>query len=313
MPKILAVFGATGQQGGSLIEYVLNDPELSQKYSVRAITRDVKSDKARQLSERIEVVYGDVTNRPSIEAALAGAHTVFAMTAPSFGPDGFNDEYSSGKTIADAAVENKAEYIIFSTLPAVKEISGGKYTKVTPFDAKAAVEQYIRGLSIRSAFYLPGGFMQNFQGQPFLAPKEETEGNWIMIRHNSPNAKLPLIDAVGDTGKFVGAILAQPEKFEGKTLYAATANYSLKEVATTMTKTTGKNVVYKQVSREEFKQILLPLGDVGDVFVEGFSYMEEYGYFGPNTNNLFDWTVENARGRLTTFEEFLQAHPLQLA
>lgn len=166
MSKVLAVFGATGQQGGSIIDYVLNDPELSSKYKIRAITRDVNSEKAKQLQEKVEVVQGDVLNRATLETALTGAHTVFAMTTPSFAPDGLKVEYNSGKTIADVAVEKGAEYIIFSTLPPVKEISGGKYTKVAPFDAKAKAEQHIRGLPIKSAFFSPGAFMENYQHKP---------------------------------------------------------------------------------------------------------------------------------------------------
>ena len=199
MSKILAVFGATGQQGGSVINYVLNDPELSQRYKIRAITRDTTTEKAKQL--KVEVVQGDVLDRASLKPALAGAHTVFAMTTPSFGPNGLEVEYNSGKTIADVAIEEGAEYIIFSTLPSAREISGGKYTKVTPFDAKAKAEQYIRGLDIKSAFYSPGYFMENFQAQPFLAPRQAPDGTLILARHISPKTKLPFIDAVGDTGE----------------------------------------------------------------------------------------------------------------
>jgi uncharacterized protein YbjT (DUF2867 family) len=310
MSKILAVFGATGQQGGSVINYVLNDPELSQKYKIRAITRDVNSEKAKQLKERVEVVQGNVLNRASLETALTGVHTVFAMTTPSFGPDGSEVEYNSGKTIADVAVEKGAEYIIFSTLPPVKEISGGKYTKVTPFDAKAKAEQYIRGLHIKSAFYSPGSFMENFKSQTFLPPRQAPDGTWVMARHTSPKTQLPLIDAVGDTGKFVGAILAEPDKYEGKTFCAATALYSLEEVAAIMSKATGKTVVYKQIPLEDFKKSL----SFGvDIFVEGFRFQEEFGYFGPDSKKLVAWAAENARGRLSTFEEYLEAHPLQLA
>jgi hypothetical protein len=103
-----------------------------------------------------------VLNRVSLETALTGPHTVFAMTTPSFGPDGLEVEYNSAKTIADVAVEKGAEYIIFSTLPPAKQISGGKYTKITPFDAKAKAEQYIRGLPIKSAFYSGGSLVENF-------------------------------------------------------------------------------------------------------------------------------------------------------
>ena len=310
MSKLLAVFGATGQQGGSVINYVLNDPELSQKYKLRAITRDVNSEKAKQLQEKVEVVQGDVLNRASLETALTDAHTVFAMTTPSFGPDGFGIEYNSGKTIADVAVEKGAEYIIFSTLPPVREISRGKYTKVTPFDAKAKAEQHIRGLPIKSAFFSGGLFMENFESQTFLAPRQAPDGTWVLARHNSPNTQLPLIDAVGDTGKFVGAILAEPEKYQGKTFCAATALYSLEEVAAIMSKATGKTVIYKQIALEDFKKSL-PFAP--HIFVEGFSFQEEFGYFGPDTKKLVAWAAKNARGRLSTFEEYLEAHPLQLA
>lgn len=135
MSKTLAVFGATGQQGSSVINNVLDDPELSKQYKLRAITRDTTTEAAKKLTSRLgphggEVVSGDATDRASLDAALRGAHFVFSMTTPVFGSDGFEAEYSAGKNIADAAVAQGAEYIIFSTLPNVSEISGGKYTLV---------------------------------------------------------------------------------------------------------------------------------------------------------------------------------------
>ena len=311
MSKILAVFGATGKQGSSIINYVLQDPELSQEYKIRAITRDVNSEKAKQLKEKVEVVYGDVLKRASLETALTGVHTVFAMTTPTFDLNGgLEVEYNSGKTIADGAVEQGAEYIIFSTLPPVKEISGGKYSNVIHFDAKAKVEQYIRGIRIKSAFYSPGVFMQNFQDTPFLTPRRASDGTWIVALHNSPKAQLGLIDAFGDTGKFVGAILAEPDKYEGKTFCAASSLYSFEEVVAIISKATGKAVIYKQIPTEDFKKSL-PYAQ--DIITETFTYGEEFGYWGPESGALVAWAAENARGRLSTFEEYLEAHPLQLA
>lgn len=313
MSKILVVFGATGQQGSSVINYVLNDPELSQQYKLRAITRDVNSDKAKQLKEKVEVVQGDVADRASLETALTGAHTVFAMTTPEFGPDSVQTEYNNGKTIADVAVDKGAEYIIWSTLPAVRQISGGKYTKVTPFDAKAKVEQYIRTLPIKSAFFSGGFFMENFYNQPFLSPREAPDGTWVLARLNSPQMRTPWFDATGDTGKFVGAILAEPDKYQGKTFCAGVALYNWEEIAASLSKATGKTVVFKQISSDEFRKTL-PFDPVtADIFVEAFEFGEEYGYFGPDTEKLVAWAAENARGRLTTFDEYFEAHPLQLA
>ncbi|KAK5111944.1 hypothetical protein LTR85_011691 [Meristemomyces frigidus] len=309
MSKTIAIFGSTGQQGISVINHVLNDPELSRAYNVRAITRDVHSEKAKQFGKKVSVVQGDMSDRASLETALTGVHTVFIVTMPSFGPGGLETEYNTGKTVADVALEKGAKYIIFSTLPPVSEISGGKYTMVSHFDAKAKIEQYIRGLRIKSVFISLGSFMENFQAIPFLAPQKASDGTWVISRHNSPKAQLPIIDATGDVGKLVGAILAEPEKYQGRT-FCGGLLYSWEEVAAIMSKATGKAVIYKQVPLDVWKSSL-PFG--ADIFAETFSYPEEFGYYGPETERLVAWATENARGRLSSFEEYLQAHPLQLA
>ncbi|KAI1374411.1 HSCARG dehydrogenase [Hypoxylon crocopeplum] len=312
MAKILAVFGATGQQGSSIVNFVLNDSELSRQYKIRAITRQLDSKKARQLKEKVEVVQGDVLDRASLEAALTGVQVVFAMTAPSFAPDGVAVEFNNAKNIADVAVEKGAEYIIFSTMPPVQGPSSGKYTEVVSFDGKIKAEKYIRSLPIKSAFYAPGLFMENFRDVPYLAPQPLPDGTWALTRLASPKSRMPMIDAIGDTGKFIGAILAEPDKYEGKTFCAAGGIYTGDKSAAILSKATGKTVVYRQVSIEEFKTSLPHAPDTLMDFVEALSYGEEYDYYGPDTEKLVAWASENARGKPSTLEEFLEAHPLQL-
>ena len=309
MAKILAVFGATGQQGGAVIDYLLQDAELSQEYKIRAVTRDVNSKTAKRLEGKVELVQADVLDPASLETALTDVHTIFAMTTPSFGPNALEIEYNRGKTIADVAVEKGVQYIIFSTLPAAREISGGKYAKITPFDAKAKVQQYIRGLPIKSAFYSPAFFMENFQPPNFQTPQKSPDGTWVLARHMSPKSPSHYIDAGSDTGKFIGAILAEPDKFEGKTVCAASGAYDWEEIAATMSDVTGKTVVYKQISLEEFKK---SVAFEPDMFAEGFSYDEEFGYWGPDSKEEAAWAAKNARGKLSTLREYLEAHPLHL-
>lgn len=219
--------------------------------------------------------------------------------------------YNTAKAIADVAVQEKCQYIIFSTLPAVKDLSGGKYANVTPFDAKAKAEQYIRGLPIKSAFVSLGFFMENFQSQPFLAPQKASDGTWILARPVPSKVRLPYIYSVPDTGRFVGTILAEPDKYEGKRFCAAAALYSLEEIAAIISKSTGKTVIYKQIPLDDFKKSLpfLP-----DLWTDGYLFAEEYGgYFGLETEKSVAWAVKNVSGRLSTLEEYFGAHPLQLA
>lgn len=57
MALLLTVFGATGQQGGNLIEYILTHPTLVKTFKLRAVTRDVTKPAALLLQEKgVEVV-----------------------------------------------------------------------------------------------------------------------------------------------------------------------------------------------------------------------------------------------------------------
>lgn len=310
MSKTLAVFGATGQQGSSVVNHVLADPVLSKTYSIRAITRDTTSPSALSLTNRgVNVVQADVTDRASLESALSGVHTVFAMTTPSFAPNGYETELNAAKLIADVAVAKGVEYIIFSTLPSISQMSNGKYTKAFHFDAKAAAEEYIRSLPIKSAFFMPGFFMENFDGKALVPHPKAGGDGYVISMPTSATTKLPLIDTIGDGGKFIGAILAEPDKYEGKTFTGASGLWDLEEIAAAMTKTSGKKVVYEEVSVEDFKK-MVPFG--ADVFVQTFKALEEYGYSGPETEADVAWAVANARGKLSSLEEFLVAHPLKL-
>ncbi|KAK5072915.1 hypothetical protein LTR64_000675 [Lithohypha guttulata] len=293
MSKTLVVFGATGQQGGSVVDFVVNDPELSKEYNVRAVTRDITSQSAQALvAKGVEIVAANVDDEHTVRAALKGAHTVFAITVPDF-KDIKGSETRQGRVMVDAAVSEGVKYYIFSTLPHVKEISGGKYTKVAGFDGKAEVEQYIRQQPIRSAFFAPGSFMQNYQ--QILKPRKMPDGTYSISRHVSPNTQLPMIETASDTGKFVGAILADPDN----------------QQAAILSEATGENVVYKQLPEDVFKGFLPPV-PYADVLIEMMLYQQDFGYYGPNTEELVAWAADNARGKLTTFEEYLERNPLDL-
>lgn len=56
-PKLITVFGATGNQGGSVIKHILADAQLSSEFKIRGITRDVNKPAAKALADQgVEVV-----------------------------------------------------------------------------------------------------------------------------------------------------------------------------------------------------------------------------------------------------------------
>jgi uncharacterized protein YbjT (DUF2867 family) len=326
MAKNLAVFGATGQQGSSVIRHVFRDAGLTTQYTIRALTRDVESPVAQQLrSKGVEVVSADVLDRSSLDHALQGVHTVFAMTPPYTSPSApqgasaLSFEFENGKRIADAALAAGVKHLIFSTLPSVSEISQGKYTAVTPFDGKAKAEAYIRGLEadgMESAFICPGAFMENFATQKWSLPRkvDGENGVWMLNRPNQPGFKIPLIAASEDVGRFVSAILREPEKFRGRKVCAAQGMYTWEEVAACLGRSAGVRIRYRQCSWEEWRE-MAPFEGLKDFLEQAYRYAEEFGgYFGEGEDESVEWAVESVGGEsgLTSLEKFLEKSPFEL-
>lgn len=308
MSKLLVVFGATGQQGGSVVNTVLADPNLSKQYSIRGVTRDASKPAAQTLkSKGVELAQADSDNGASLQQALKDAHTVFIVTTTPEGAGAKEAEIKQGQAITDAAVAGEAQYLIFSSAAPAKKISG---KDVDIYDAKAEIEDYIRGLTkVRSAFYYPGFFMENFRGNSQPRPTDEPGVYHIAgIPYNE--TRIPLLDTAADTGKFIAPILAHPDKYAGKVFCGATKLYSYDEVAQIIGKATGKQVVYKSLPSHVFKGFLPP--DAAGPAVQMMEWFRDSGYYGPKTQEQVDWTVQQVEGSLTTFEDFLKRNPINL-
>jgi uncharacterized protein YbjT (DUF2867 family) len=77
--KIITVFGATGAQGGSLAHAILDDP--NSEFSVRAVTRNPDSDKAKELAGKgADIISADIDDRLSLNRALEGAYGAYFVT-----------------------------------------------------------------------------------------------------------------------------------------------------------------------------------------------------------------------------------------
>jgi uncharacterized protein YbjT (DUF2867 family) len=199
MSKILTVFGATGNQGGSVIKAVLADPVLSKEYKIRAITRDASKPAAQALAAKgVEVVSADMSSKASVAPAVQGAHTVYLVT--NFWESmSANKEIAQGKAVTDASKAAGVQRIIFSSLINVTEASGGKLSHVSHFDGKANIEKYIRDSGVPAAFVLPGFFMSNLIN---FIKKNEDGSYTYALPVSGDKARVPIFDAAGDTGQY---------------------------------------------------------------------------------------------------------------
>src|SRR5258708_24295100 len=114
--KLIAVFGATGQQGGAVVRAL----QARGQFKVRALSRD--PGKHRELAD--EVVEADLNRPETLKAAFKGAHGVFLVT--NFREKNA-DESKQATAAVRAAKEAGVQHFIWSTLPNAEAISGGKF------------------------------------------------------------------------------------------------------------------------------------------------------------------------------------------
>src|SRR5258708_4527345 len=161
--KLIAVVGATGQQGGAVVGAL----QASGQFKVRALTRN--PGKHRDLAE--EVVEADLDRPESLKAAFEGAHGVFLVT--NFWEPG-TDELKQATAAVRAAKDAGVKHLIWSTLPDVGAISGGKL-HVPHFTGKANVDRIVEEARFPyHTFVIAPFFYQNLVGA--LAPHQQEDG-----------------------------------------------------------------------------------------------------------------------------------------
>lgn len=129
--KVIAVFGGTGSQGGSVTAALLS----AGKYKVRVVTRSPDGAKAKAIAEAgAEVVKADAEDSDSLAKALDGCYGAYVVTSY-WTLMSADKEIAHGVAIADACKAAGLKHVIFSTL-----FDTRKNNKVgKPIDASCAV------------------------------------------------------------------------------------------------------------------------------------------------------------------------------
>ncbi|EGR47084.1 uncharacterized protein TRIREDRAFT_109313 [Trichoderma reesei QM6a] len=290
--KIIAVLGATGNQGGSVADVFLSSPG----WSVRALTRNTTSAKAQALASRgAELVRADMDDPATLSEAFAGVHAIFAVSDfwGLYGDPANKDRPAPGqplnvwaaehevrqlKNVIDAAAEvDSLERFVFSGLSNATKWSRGKYTHVYHFDSKARAEEYIRetypALWARTSVFQAGLFLSNFVGNPIMRPVKNKDGVAQFIGNIDVDVKLPFIAAEEDSGHFVKALVQEPA---GKNVIGYREWLTHRELAAIFSQATGIPAEAVQLPEGQSKvasppELKLELDD-------NFAYWNEFGY-----------------------------------
>ena len=269
--KIIAVFGATGAQGGGLVRSILRDPEGG--FAARVITRHPDGGKAKEFAKMgAEVMAADIDNPDSVNKALAGANGAYFVTFfwAHFSPE---KEMQEAQKMAEAARDAGLKHVIWSTLEDTRKWSplsdptipvlNAKY-KVPHFDGKGESDHYFSDLGVPTTFLLTSFYWDNFISFG-MGPQKGPDGK-LAITFPIGDKKLPGI-AAEDIGKCAYGIFKRGNEFIGKTVGIAGENLTGAEMAAGFSELLGQEVRYNSISPEAYRALGFPgADDLGNMF-----------------------------------------------
>ena len=279
--KVIAVTGATGAQGGGLARVILSDARS--EFAVRALARDVNSEKARALSALgAEVVAADVDDLASLQKAFAGAYGAFCVTFfwHHLSPE---RETTSAVNMAKAAQHARLQHVIWSTFedtrrwvplsdPRMPTLMG-KY-KVPHLDAKAEANHVFTDLGVPTTFLLTSFYWENFIYFG-MGPKKGPDGK-LAITLPMGDKKLPGI-AAEDIGRCAFGIFKKRDAYIGKTVGVAGEHLTGAQMAASLTKALGQEVRYNDVPADVYRSFGFPGADeLGNMFQFKRDFQEVY-------------------------------------
>lgn len=205
--KTIVVCGATGKQGGAVLNALLE----SRKWNLIALSRIPESKNALELkSKGIEIRYADLQDKESLNEAFKNAYGVYGVTTPltSKGKIDTKIEKEQGFNIADACMQNRIKHLVLSTVLYVRE---GQENSLEYIRSKFEIEKYVESNDVPFTLLRPASFMDEIGGE-YLPVKKG-----VITGQADGDAKVPYI-ACRDIGKFAGMAFENPEKFIGKKL-----------------------------------------------------------------------------------------------
>ncbi|HEU4411809.1 MAG TPA: NmrA family NAD(P)-binding protein [Polyangiaceae bacterium] len=293
--KRIAVVGASGAQGAGVVGALKARPG----FAVRAITR--KPSAYRGPAD--EVVEADLTKPETLGRAFEGADGVFVVT--NFWEKSGASEQEQARAAVRAAAAAGVRHFVWSTLPDVHAISGGRF-EVPHFTGKAEVDADVAAAGFPAYTFVEAPFyFQNLTGA--MAPQTRPDGTKVWGLPLDPAARCIHVGDIADLGKVVAGAFERPDQVgRGQHLALAAALTSFDEIVATL-RAQGHKVGFEQVPDEVFATFF----PGAEEMVAMCRYWQQYTYFGPDAEAKIALARAVATGPFVLFADWArQAMPV---
>ena len=266
--KVIAVVGATGQQGGAVVRVL----QAGNQLKVRALTRNPA--RHRELAD--EVVEADLNRPETLAAAFKGAHGVFLVT--NWWEKG-TDEVDQATAAVRAAKDAGVKHFVWSTLPDVEAISGGQF-HVPHFTDKAKVNRIVKEAGFaHHTFVIAPFYYQNLIG--VQAPQKQPNGSAGWTLPLNPTVRSIHMGDITELGYIVAGAFARPDQAgHGEYLPLVGDFMSFNEIIDTL-KQQGHSFSFNQVPKEVFAGFFPGAAEIAEMF----AYFQAHTYLGTHSRD----------------------------
>ncbi|KAF9240135.1 hypothetical protein DTO013E5_8297 [Penicillium roqueforti] len=237
----ILVTGATGKQGGSVINNLL---EKSAPFKILAVTRDVNSASSKKLAQKsssITLIQGNLDDPAAIfeDVALQTSEPVWGVFSVQAVNPGNTDERRQGMALIDESIKQGVKYFVYSSVDRGGEKSDKNPTSVPHFIFKHEIEKHLKekanGTDMEWTILRPVAFFDNltpdYFGKVFATA-------WRMYLKGKP---LQVI-ATSDIGFFAAAAFMNPEAWKNHAESLAGDELTFDQMSEIFKTLTGNNV-----------------------------------------------------------------------
>ncbi|RYP26857.1 hypothetical protein DL767_007899 [Monosporascus sp. MG133] len=250
MSKVILVTGATGKQGGAVINALINRKDAD--FAILAVTRDVNSSSAKRVASKsslITLVQGNLDDVPTLfkdaqEACNRPIWGVYSVQVSMGKGVTVESEISQGKAVIDEAIRAGVTHFVYNSVErGGDEASWDNPTPIPHFRSKYYIERHLRdataagkaGERMGWTIFRPVAFMDNlvpgFPNRVFMAAMH----NWM---GDKPNQWI----ATSDIGIFATKAFVEPGRWDRKAVGLAGDELTFRELGAAFEAVTGRPV-----------------------------------------------------------------------
>lgn len=288
----ILVVGGTGTQGGNVARELLRNG-----HRVRVLSRDPASEAALKIASLgAEVVRGDLASSESLLPVLENIRAVFSVQYAD--PADPSAELRNARNLVEAARKTGVAQVVHTSAAGTNVFPKWDQYPVTSWylDHKYAVEELFRNGEFRYWTILhPCWFMENFTPplSALMAPGLKEGRIYGTV---APDAPVKL-NSGAETARLAVVAFEDPEKFNQQDLNIASDELSWSEIVATISKATGKQVAYEQVSRTRAVELGMLAGTAQTIewiAETGFGFdLAQTREYGIPLKTFAEWAGEN--------------------